>query len=210
MKKALSLILALVMCLSLFGCGGASKSSVIVGTWQGYTWSTEYIYIFAEDGTYKHSSGGYTNIISAGTYTYNEKKGSLILTDENGETCIDVEMRECFMILTDPSLGNASMSYGRVYAADEDCGVLNDVLGTWTSKLVSDSTLTFNKNGTYTLNPGLGSESFQGIYTYDPVGRMINILDAGLEFKLTQDDSGKTITCLNEGKSSLTFTKNEN
>ena len=51
MKKNISLILALVLCLGLCACG--KETSPIVGTWHGGVRSNIFTYVFNADGTVK-------------------------------------------------------------------------------------------------------------------------------------------------------------
>lgn len=119
MKKAVLLILALLMCLSLCACGGGNNEAEYVGIWKLVNTDKEiYLYIY-EDGTgdlykgsghfnsfvwhledgyfvYEDSVGGGTHISK---YTLNEKEHSLLNSQKkvwaewyDADTSVDVPL----------------------------------------------------------------------------------------------------------------------
>lgn len=90
MKKTISLLLALVMCLSLCACSGGNdapetteepKTNLnIIGTWKTDPSFNDYVLVINEDNTGSLSVDGGTEAI---TWTYNEATCTLTLTKAN-------------------------------------------------------------------------------------------------------------------------------
>ena len=187
MKKALSLILALVLCLSLCACGG--KKSPIVGTWHTYAVGATSTYTFTKDGKYTLEIEGSVEAESDGEYTFNQEDGTIILCDEDGnETTQEIELRDCCMILND-------VKYGKVYDDKDSCEVLNDVLGKWVHTSLEGTYLKFKKDGTCSLTTPDGKD--KGIYIYDPVLKQIEIPAANLIFEFEETTDGIELNATN-------------
>ena len=87
MKKVISLLLALVMCLSLCACGGnetpteAEKADLkIIGTWKTDPSYNDYVMVINDDNTGSLSVNGGTESL---TWTYDEATCTLTLTKAN-------------------------------------------------------------------------------------------------------------------------------
>ena len=184
MKKALSLLLALVMCLSLCACGGVKKNP-IVGTWKGGTQSGTYTYIFNTDGTYSLQITGLFALDDHGTYSYDEESNVLTFnSEEDGTSSTTIELNECYLCIE-------QVNYGKVYSNNDDCTVLNTVLGNWKQALPSGEyidnggTIEFKKDGTYTLTTSTDSAS--GIYIYNPATKIVELPVDGITLKMSED-----------------------
>ena len=109
MKKAISLILSIIVCFSLYACG---QSNPIIGTWEGEMLGIKMVYIFKEDGTFENYSDTFKG--SPGTYTYNpdtkilELKNQNTTNNSNSVTTITIEGDT--MIWT-TSVGSISMDF---------------------------------------------------------------------------------------------------
>ena len=191
MKKALSLILALTLCLSLCACGGdkkKAKESPIVGTWHTYATGVTSTYTFKANGKYSLDMVGSFNMEDSGTYTFNEENGTVTFnSDDSGEDATyKVEIRDCCMILN-------SVQYGKVYSKSESCDVLDIVLGKWVHTSLEGTYLTFNKDGTCSLTTPSGTDT--GIYIYDPVTEKVEIPNADLIFVF--EENGNRLSATN-------------
>ena len=84
MKKTLSLILVIALCLSLCACGkNVNEQLEIVGVWQYDTGSTLWTFIFKADGTCTYYS---STVASSYTDDY-----YYLVTDENGVVRVVIE-----------------------------------------------------------------------------------------------------------------------
>ena len=197
MKKALSLILALVMCLSMCACGksddGSQKDeekSPIVGVWRYKLMGTTFTYHFKSDGTFTYTVDGIdssSEMKDTGKYTYNEEDGTITLNIDNGdELTKDVEIRDCCLITRENTYGEVfEQKYGKVYSDSDNCEVLDVLLGKW-KHTVADTYLEFNKDGTYSISDSTGSAS--GLYVYDPVLKKVELSgELIFEFEETSD-----------------------
>ena len=90
MRKALSLILALVMCLSLCACGGNSKNIdpqiEVLGKWTYDTGNCVWTYIFYSDGSCTYCSSTNTPLTTTTYYLVGEKI-VVEMTASNGMRC---------------------------------------------------------------------------------------------------------------------------
>jgi len=180
MKKAISLFLVLVMCLSLCACGGGDNTEIspIVGTWNGYTSGTVWTYVFYPDGTYTFSTEGALEMGVKAKYTFDEETSVLTFTEQDGDTFSrTIELNECYMVLN-------NTKYGRAYSSKEECDVLNELLGKWKHTYLSGCVLEFSKDGTYILTTTDGSTT--GIYIYNPATKVIELPRAGITLKFDE------------------------
>ncbi len=193
MKKTISMILALALCLGLCACG--KETSPIVGTWHGGAHSATFTYVFHADGTYTFQTTGLFATSNRGTYTYDEETRVLSLVGENGdEFRRTIELNECYMSLD-------QVSYGKAYGDRDECPVLDEILGTWYHKTTRDFVLEFYKNGTYQLTTPESAED--GIYIYNPATGIIEIPGANITLKLDQASDVSTLYA--PGELSLIF-----
>lgn len=193
MKKIISLILVLMLCLGLCACG--KETSPIVGTWRGGVRSNTFTYVFHADGTYAFQTTGMVAASDRGTYTYDEKTRVLSLVGENGdEFRRTIELNECYMSLD-------QVSYGKAYGDQDECPALDAILGTWYHKATRDFVLEFYKNGTYQLTTPESADD--GIYIYNPATGIIEIPGANITLKLDQESDAPTLYA--PGELSLIF-----
>ena len=181
MKKAISLLLALVMCLSLCACGGKSP---IVGTWQTHIAGTTYTYVFKSDNTYTFTLEGAFNTEDHGKYALNEDNGTIIFSKDTGDITHTVQLRDCCIILNE-------VKYGKVYTENEKCEVLDTVLGKWENQNWNMS-IEFHKDGTCTFMSN-GETDTGLLYIYDPVEETIHIPGASLTFEFKKTETGTDI-----------------
>ncbi len=193
MKKSISMILAVVLCLALCACG--QETNPIVGTWRGGVRSNTFTYVFNADGTYDFRTTGLIAVSQRGTYTYDEKTRVLSLVGEDGnEFRRTIELNECYMSLD-------QVSYGKSYGDKEECPALDKILGTWYHKVIKDFVLEFYKNGTYQITTPESAED--GIYIYNPATGIIEIPGANITLKL--DEASGVSTLYAPGELSLIF-----
>lgn len=89
MKKALSLLLALVMCLSLCACGNSDDRDLLLGTWEVKNDALEIVYVFNEKEGKISGSASYYHFADKqwmeDTFTVKERTDSVItLLNDDG------------------------------------------------------------------------------------------------------------------------------
>ena len=181
MKKAISLIMTLVLCLSLCACGDTSP---IVGTWQTHIAGTTYTYVFKSDNTYIFTMEGAFDGEARGKYAVNEDNGTIVLSKDTGDITQTVQLRDCCIILNE-------VKYGKVYTENEKCEVLDTVLGKWENQDWNMS-IEFHKDGTCTFMSN-GEADSGLLYIYDPVEETIHIPGAPLTFRFNKTETGTDI-----------------
>lgn len=156
-----------------------SKPASPVGTWRSYSADTTITYVFRKDGSYSCTFEGMKNARHRGHYTYDADDDTItykeiIIGGTSPKTYSGtVEIRDSCIILN-------NLKYGRVCDEDENCKALNDILGTWLDTSYGSTTITFSKDGTYTINSP--DTSAKGIYIYDSSINKIDLPDCGISF----------------------------
>ena len=191
MKRVISLVLILAMCLGLCACG---KKSPIVGTWHTCIMGAKLTYVFKSNGTYTFASDGTVHMEEKGKYTISKDETSITFNTEGKESTAKLSIDQCMMYI-------GTTRYGRSYSATEKADVLKDVLGSWKHTTKSGVTLEINKDGTCVLTTTTGTET--EVYIYDPNMRNVYLPDEDILFKLEETSDGVRLNATN--KTGMTF-----